>query len=141
MFLADTLSRVHPPEIHFCELSSNLEDVDYTLSLAFSDSRIQDIRQASINDSVLTTLNQVIQIGWPTSKFKMSECIRTYFNICDELTVQKVIPAKMRKELMDTIHSTHIGTEGCLRKVRKSVYWPRMSTELKETTSQTVTSV
>ena len=108
MFLVDTLSRAHPPEIHFCE------------ALALSDSRIQDIRQASINDLVLTTLYQVIQNGWPT---KVSDCIHTYFNIRDKSTVQNglifkghclVIPAEMRKELLDTIHSTHIGTEGCL---------------------------
>ena len=49
MFLVDTLSRAHPPEIHFCE------------ALALSDSRIQDIRQASINDLVLTTLYQTVK--------------------------------------------------------------------------------
>ena len=29
-------------------------------------------------------------------------------------------------------HATHIGTEGCIRRARDSMYWPRMSTELKE---------
>lgn len=29
-------------------------------------------------------------------------------------------------------HSTHIGIEGCFRRARESLYWPRMSTELCE---------
>ena len=35
-------------------------------------------------------------------------------------------------DMMATIHSTHIGIEGCLRRVRDSIYWPSMTTELKD---------
>ena len=43
-----------------------------------------------------------------------------------------VIPVSMRKDMMATIHSTHIGIEGCLRRARDSIYWPHMTTELKD---------
>ena len=32
---------------------------------------------------------------------------------------------------MEVIHASHIGIEGCIRRARESLYWPRMSTELK----------
>ena len=43
-----------------------------------------------------------------------------------------VVPAAMRKEMMAVAHATHIGIEECLRRARETIYWPRMSTELKE---------
>ena len=65
-----------------------------------------------------------------------------YFDIPDELVIQDnliikvpqlVIPAAMRKEMMSvTRHASHIGTEGCIRRARETMYWPRMSCELKE---------
>ena len=43
-----------------------------------------------------------------------------------------IIPATMRKEMVAIAHATHIGIEGCIRRVRESMFWPRMATELKE---------
>ena len=141
LFLADTLSRAHRAEVNVCELSRNLVDVGHTLSLTLKETDIQQIRQASVKDSTLTTLYQVIQRGWPINKADVPESIHAYFNILDELTVQNelvfkgqrlVISAAMRKKMMFTIHSTHIGTEGCLRRARDNVYWPCMATEHKD---------
>lgn len=83
----------------------------------------------------------MIEKGWPISKQEVPGSIQAYFNIRDELIVQEelifkgqhlVIPISMRKDMMATIHSTHIGIEGCLRRARDSVYWPHMTTELKD---------
>ena len=43
-----------------------------------------------------------------------------------------IIPAVLRAEMMAKCHATHIGIEGCIRRARESMYWPRMSSELKE---------
>ena len=43
-----------------------------------------------------------------------------------------VVPAALRRQMMEISHATHIGVEGCIRRARESMYWPRMSTELKE---------
>ena len=37
---------------------------------------------------------------------------------------------------MTTCHATHIGVEGCVRRARESMFWPRMSTELKDYVSK-----
>ena len=41
------------------------------------------------------------------------------------------MPKLLRKEMVDQIHSSHIGTEGCLRRARESLYWPSMSAEIR----------
>ena len=33
---------------------------------------------------------------------------------------------------MSVTHASHIGIEGCIRRARETMYWPRMSCELKE---------
>ena len=107
--LADTLSRAHLSCVNVCEFSSNLESVDHTALLAVSENRLQQIRHASANDSVLTALQQTIQHGWPNDKKKVPTNIRAYYDYRDELIVQDqlvfkgeklVIPAAMRREMM-----------------------------------------
>ena len=139
--VADTLSRAHLSCVNVCEFSSNLESVDHTALLAVSENRLQQIRHASANDSVLTALQQTIQHGWPNDKKKVPTNIRAYYDYRDELIVQDqlvfkgeklVIPAAMRREMMSIAHSSHIGIEGCIRRVRDTLYWPQMSKDLKE---------
>ncbi|KAK3713862.1 hypothetical protein QZH41_010915, partial [Actinostola sp. cb2023] len=43
-----------------------------------------------------------------------------------------VIPKSMRKSIKKELHSSHSGIDGCLRRARESVYWPGMSSEIKE---------
>ena len=92
-------------------------------------------------DPVLRTLSNVIQQGWPKAKSASPECVHLYFDLRDELTVQGelvfkgqqlVIPYSMRKQMMTMVHDSHIGIDGCLRRASECMYWPRMSTELKE---------
>ena len=68
----------------------------------------------------------------------MPECVHAYYDFQDELITQEqvvfkgallIIPVAMRKEM---VHTTHTGTEGCIRRARNSMYWVQMATELKE---------
>ena len=141
MFLADTLSRAHLPDVAACDFSRSLEDVDHTTSLAIGEDRLQQVKHASADDPVLQVLRRTITDGWPASKSDVPECVHTYFDFRDELTVQEqivlkgdrlVIPTNLRKEMTALVHATHIGAEGCIRRARETMYWPRMTTELKE---------
>lgn len=141
MFLADTLSRAHPSEVHFCEFAHQLEEIDHTTSLAIPPEQLKRIKQASIDDPTLTELRATIRAGWPEERSQVSGTVIAYFDIRDELTVQDslifkgpliVIPSTLRREIIELVHATHIGMEGCLRRARDSMYWPRMSTQLKD---------
>ena len=43
-----------------------------------------------------------------------------------------VVPAAMRKEMMVLAHASHVGIEGSIRRARETMFWPRMSSELKK---------
>ena len=139
--LADTLSRAYLSDDDVCEFSTNLETVDHTSSLMVRKDRLQQIKHATKDDPVLLQLKQMIQSGWPNDKKKVPPSIRAYYDFRDELIVQDhlvfkgsklVIPVSMRREMMSIAHSSHIGVEGCIRRVRDTLYWPQMSKELKE---------
>ena len=141
MLIADALSRAHLPEVNASVSVRELEEVDHRVNLPLSDARWQQVTHASANDPVLKQLRDVIQDGWPERKSDVSECLRPYFDLRDELVVQDVlvfkgarlvVPTCMRKELMSVAHSTHIGIEGCLRRVRECLFWPRIASDVKD---------
>ena len=141
MFLADTLSRAVPPNEEVSEFIHELEEIDHKALLPVSDARWHQIEKASADDPVLQELRSTIQRGWPVNRAETSQCLRPYFDIRDELTAQGplvfkgqqlVVPASLRKELLAATHASHIGVEACIRRARDSLYWPRMTTELKE---------
>ena len=81
----------------------------------------------------------VIQRGWPSNRKAVLECLYPYFDIRDELTVQPpfpghqlVVAASLRKGLMAVTHASYISVEACIRRARDCLYWPLMSTEMKE---------
>ena len=71
--------------------------------------------------------------------------IREYWAYRDEPTVQNgvlfkgprvIIPRSMRPEMLVRIHSSHLGSQSCLRKARDVLYWPNMSNEIKDMIGQ-----
>ena len=141
MHLADTLSRAYLSETHCCTVAAECADIDHTSTLALPPERVQQFQQASANDPVLIELRRTIQQGWPASKPDVPDILHPYYDFRDELTTEDhlvfkgslvVMPAALRKEMMTTCHQTHIGLEGCIRRARECLFWPRMATELKE---------
>lgn len=141
MFMADTLSRAYLPTTSDNEFIHSLEEVDHTASLSLSAERLEQVKHTARDDPVLRQLREVIQQGWPHSKSGLTECLHPYYDYRDELVTQGdlvfkgellVIPAAMRREMIATVHATHIGVDGCIRRARDTMFWPRMTTELRE---------
>ena len=85
----------------------------------------------------MQALQKVIRSGWPETKNNLPHDITPYFNVRDELSAQEgivfkgdrcVIPKSLRPEVLSRIHRSHIGVEGCLRRLRESVYWSGIHT-------------
>ena len=140
MFLADTLSRAFLPEVNICELTKELKEVDHRAYLPVHHERWQQMRHTSANDPVLQKLRETIRRGWPEIRSEIPDCFNPYHDMRDVLTDEDelvfkgrlIVPAALRKELMAVVHSSHIGIEGCIRRARDTLYWPRMATELRE---------
>ena len=90
-----------------------------------------------------TVINRVINalFQWPEDKSKAPSLVSPYFSFADELTVQDgvifkgervVIPCSMRGEMKRSIHESHLGVTGCARRARESIFWPGMTSEIKQ---------
>lgn len=141
MYLADTLSRAYPPLSAKDLPSEDVQYVHYTTFLPISEERLASIKTHTEMDETLMLLKDTILAGWPNEKQFVHTQVHTYFPFRDELSVQDgiilrgsrvVIPSSLRKTMKEKIHSSHLGVSGCLRRARECLYWPGMSSDIKE---------
>ena len=149
LYIADTLSRAYIPghsmkpkleEVLSLQTSveKEFESVKMSEFLSVSADRQEKIKIATQEDPCLKTVVRLISQGWESETIPPEA--KPYYNVRDELVVENnivfcgdrcVIPQSMRKEILSQIH-THVGIDGCLRRARQIVYWPRMTTEIKD---------
>ena len=46
-----------------------------------------------------------------------------------------VVQREARAEILERIHSSHIGVNGCLRRAKEAVYYPGITADIKKTVS------
>ena len=89
----------------------------------------------------MQALKNTFLIGWPDTKDQVPLTVRDYWNFREELTLNNgvlfknqriIIPHCLRSEMIARLHSSHLGTEACLRKARDRIFWPDMTTQIKE---------
>ena len=140
MELADTLSRAYLPE-PATPFEAELESINMAQYLPISAARLEDIRAHTKVDPDLQTLLKVIATGWPQPKQEIPAAAAPYFHFRDELSKQDgvifrgnraVVPTALRHDMLERIHSAHIGIEGCLCRSRECLYWPGMGGAVKE---------
>lgn len=144
LYIADTLSGafVTDTKYIFNAFLQEISQINRSEWIAkISHSRFQQIREMTNCDPVLQTLKTIIHTGWNDRQEDVPVAVRDYWNIRDELTAQDgliyksnrvVIPKVLHPEMLSRIHSSHLGTEACLRKARDAVFWPNMSAELRD---------
>ena len=83
---------------------------------------------------------QVVLTGCPEHKWLLQEA-QAYFTSRGELSVQdgllfrsnQVINlASLRHQIIQRIHSSHMGIEGSLCRAREAYYWPLMHAKIKD---------
>lgn len=143
LFVADTLSRAYLTTEKPSKSETNLYSVNSVTLIPMNDDKLEQLRMFTERD--LSVLKTTILNGWPLEREHVPPEIGHYFNFRHELTLHDgiilkgeriLIPKDMRKEMMEMIHSSHIGREGCLRRARESIFWPGITTDLKNYMSQ-----
>ena len=143
MYLADTLSRAFLPSTE--NTQGEFERINALKFLPMTEERQEQIRQNTDADEVLPQLKDVIRQGRPEEKQYLPAVLTPYFSYRDELSVYNglifkgerlVILKTMRQQMKEEVHSSHIGTNGCLRRARECMFWPGMSAEIKEFIAQ-----
>lgn len=143
--VADTLSRNFQPHT-YPKLSEGMDVHVHTVlkSIPISDCKLEQVRNATVKDPQLVMLKQIILAGWPECRKSCPPLVLDYWNHRDELTYTNglilkgtkiVIPKDLRSEMLDRIHSGHMGIEKCLSRARDILFWPKMSTDVTELVS------
>ncbi|CAI5678464.1 unnamed protein product [Oreochromis niloticus] len=141
MLLADTLSRAYLQDSIKSQTELETECVNMVDYVPVSTESMDRIRAGTRTDHTLQTLIKTIQKGWPACKKVVPVEITQFQSLQDELSTQDglvfkgervVIPQALQPDITQRIHSTHIGTEGCLRRATDCVYWHGMNDHIKK---------
>jgi hypothetical protein len=144
MHIADTLSRAYSDLAG----SKHLEDEEMDLrvhclvtQLPLSAGRVQQFREAIVQDEVLQAVIAFCKDGWPIHKWQLPVQVRPYWAIHHDLYEVEglifvghklLVPETLRGEMLDKIHQTHMGMEKCKARAREILYWPGMTHDIEE---------
>ena len=142
MGLADCLSRLPLEE-------SGTKSIDEELMVLKVDSlsctNHEKIAALTQTDNQFQVLAKVICHGWPESKSMLPVEVLPFWDYRDEMAVYNgvlyrgervCIPAEMRKETLQAIHSSHLGVVNCKKRARELVFWPGMNKQIEELVSK-----
>jgi len=152
MYVADCLSRAcinqpvnsTPTPTKSVEHVASINDDDCSqmteLRLVASASTIKLIKRAAADDEKYTALRNQIYKGWPDDARDLPAQLNEYATFADELVVSDglifkghhvVIPVAARPDILERLHSSHIGMNGCIRRAREAVYYPGITADIK----------
>ena len=143
LFVADTLSRAPLPD-KACDLEFSQYDINVLQTLPVSESKLTTIKEKTAEDQSLKDLMTAVHTGWPANKADVPPGAKPYWNYRDEISSQNgillkgervIIPTCLRPEMLQIIHSSHLGIEKCKRRARDVLYWPGMSAQIEDTVS------
>lgn len=141
LYIADTLSRC-PLKINALtdtheEISLHCNFLKSHLEIPFSN--VNEIVEESKSDEIFIMIKSYVKDGWPKHKKLVNKEVMPYFKIKDEIHIiddillknnQVLIPTKLRKTILNSIHESHMGIQRCQTLARQSVYWPNMYNDI-----------
>ena len=115
----------HPAATHTI-ITSNFHSVDINL-------RLDAVLPAIDADHEAQVLLDTLRTGFPNTKAQLQLALHPYWALRDSLSIDDglvvygcrlVIPAPMRKYVMNMLHASHQGIERTKQRARQIVYWP-----------------
>ena len=139
MHVADALSKVKWSEEY--PAKEKEFHVNSAVASSFVYDNLEEFKEKSKNDHVLQLLKEVTQNGWPEDKRDAPEEIHAYWSFRDEISVSDglifkmdrvIIPRVLRVKVLKELHKSHQGLEKSLRLARDLVFWPGMTSQIKD---------
>ncbi|XP_038062402.1 uncharacterized protein K02A2.6-like [Patiria miniata] len=137
MTLSDALSRLpNPTKSDDIPLDAMCMDLVH-----FGQSKQEQLQRETARDPVLSALCQIIYSGWPDSVKELPRDLQVYWPYRDELGIswgiifkgrQVIIPDSLQTDILQQLHTGHMGIEKTRRLARESVYWPNINRHIDE---------
>lgn len=93
------------------------------------------------SDPVLSQVKSFCQTSWPVSYKNLTKDLKLYYKLKDFIYLSNdliflenkvIVPAKLRKEMLNLIHESHFGVEKSKRRARQVLYWPNLSRDIED---------
>ena len=106
---------------------------------------LERIKNESSKDESIHLLKALIINGFPSSKEELSEKLKPYWNVRDQLLVlndnvlykgRALVPPRLRREVLEILHSAHQGVVGMRARAGKSFFWPGINHDIDVTRGQ-----
>ena len=119
LYIADTLSRASQSG----ESEQGNDEFEVHLLVPISKENVEEFKKETESDVLLPKLKEVVLAGWPEKISEVEPDLQIYWNfreelcICDGLLLKGyrlITPSSLRTEMLDKIHSSHLGTKKCL---------------------------
>ena len=131
LVLADTLSRAYLPS----QAADKPDEFEIHVldSGQLSETMFHKLRDETKSDPELQQLQKVVMNGWPQTKVETPIETRPYWNYRDEISCYEglmfkgdriIVPHSLRPEILQRIHTAHLGIEKCRARARSAVFWP-----------------
>ena len=147
MTVPDALSRLPNPkktedvpiDLHIDE-ALLVQDTDDDLA-CFSNTKQVQLQKETSRDPTMKLLSRTIQDGWPDEIRQVPNSLRTFWSYRDELGIvngiifkgrQVVVPESLREDILEQLHTSHMGIERTRRLARDTVYWPGISKDIEK---------
>ena len=136
LVIADTVSRAYLQEPEHQVRSMSISTLG-----GIPDKTIQEIVEATKKDDGMQILLEVIRNGWPDRREDVPHQATPYFDLRDTLSHEDgvilkgervVIPVSLRPEMKRRLHAAHMGYDSMMVRARETIFWPRMSSEVKQ---------
>ena len=144
-FTPDTLSRclvqITTKSAHELETATEAYVELIINHLPVTEKRLKDIRDRQTADNTCNQLKRFCIQGWP-AKHLLKGPIKKYYPVFTEFSVldglllrgnRIIIPELLRDEVIKRFHTGHMGITKTLYRAKAAVWWPGMSSQLKET--------
>ena len=124
--------------------SDNIDPEELSVNTVFGNSdkpviAHQELAAASVDDSILGKVREMIVHGWPASKC-VSDTIKPYYSVRNELSVlsdgtvvrgeRLVVPSALRQQVLQLAHEGHPGVVRMKQKCRGTIWWPGVDKDI-----------
>ena len=122
-------------EVHSYSAVNALNDIDGAAKVV----TITQIKDAANHDQTYCELLQLCQSGFPRDSSQLTNALWPFWKIYKDLYIvdnllmygnRLVIPASLRKEVLECLHAAHQGVAGMKARAATCVYWPGISADI-----------
>ncbi|CAB4019844.1 Hypothetical predicted protein [Paramuricea clavata] len=99
------------------------EEFEVHLLVPISQEKPEEFKRELDRDPIMAKLKETVLLGWPDKISEVDPDLQEYWNFRDELCIcdghllkcdRLITPSALRPEMVDKIHSSHLGMEKCL---------------------------